>query len=172
MVDFPHKGPVMQNLMLFLLLPEQAVEQRVDLLVIWDVMTLVWFGHHCACRCLSTRCCLSISGTLRHVLKQQNFAHCQWFWEVICWSDDNIQNGWQELRRLSGCARVKLEAWTTWLTFYRQHLATFSWKKNLYFNSNFTKILPKLPINNKSSLVQVMAYRPVGSKPLPEPMMT
>ena len=31
---------------------------------------------------------------------------------------------------------------------------------------------PRSPFDNKSALVQVMAWRQTGNKPLPEPMMT
>ena len=31
--------------------------------------------------------------------------------------------------------------------------------------------VPRSPIDNKPSLVQVMAWRRIGDKPLPEPMM-
>ena len=34
------------------------------------------------------------------------------------------------------------------------------------------KLVPKSPIDNKSALVQVMAWRQTGDKPIPEPMMT
>ena len=34
------------------------------------------------------------------------------------------------------------------------------------------KFVPKNPIDNKSALVQVMACRLFGDKPLPEPMLT
>ena len=34
------------------------------------------------------------------------------------------------------------------------------------------KLVPRSPIDNKSALVQVMAWRRTGDKPLPEPMMT
>ena len=34
------------------------------------------------------------------------------------------------------------------------------------------KFVPKGPIHNKSALVQVMAWRRTGDKPLPEAMMT
>ena len=34
------------------------------------------------------------------------------------------------------------------------------------------KFVPKSPIDNKSALVQVMAWHRTGDKPLPEPMMT
>ena len=34
------------------------------------------------------------------------------------------------------------------------------------------KLVPKSPIDNKSALVRVMAWRRTGNKPLPEPMMT
>ena len=33
------------------------------------------------------------------------------------------------------------------------------------------KFVPKGPIDNKASLVQVMAWHRTGAKPLPEPMM-
>ena len=34
------------------------------------------------------------------------------------------------------------------------------------------KLLPKSPIDIKAALVQVMAWRRTGDKPLPEPIMT
>ena len=34
------------------------------------------------------------------------------------------------------------------------------------------KFVPKGPIDNKSALAQVMAWRRTGDKPLPEPMLT
>ena len=34
------------------------------------------------------------------------------------------------------------------------------------------KFVPKGPIENKSALVQVMAWHPTGDKPLPEAIMT
>ena len=34
------------------------------------------------------------------------------------------------------------------------------------------KFVPKGPIDNKSALVQVMAWRGTGDKPFPEPMLT
>ena len=34
------------------------------------------------------------------------------------------------------------------------------------------KFVPKGPIDNKSALMQVMAWRPTGVKPLSEPMLT
>ena len=33
------------------------------------------------------------------------------------------------------------------------------------------KLIPKIPIDNKPALVQVMAWRRTGDKPWPEPMM-
>ena len=35
-----------------------------------------------------------------------------------------------------------------------------------------TKFIPESPIDNKSALVHVMAWRRTGDKPLSEPMMT
>ena len=34
------------------------------------------------------------------------------------------------------------------------------------------KLVPNSPIDNKLALVQAMAWRRTGDKPLPEPMMT
>ena len=34
------------------------------------------------------------------------------------------------------------------------------------------KFVPKGPIDNKSSLFQIMAWRRIGDKPFPEPMWT
>ena len=34
------------------------------------------------------------------------------------------------------------------------------------------KFVPKSPINNIPALVQIMAWRCIGDKPLPEPMLT
>ena len=34
------------------------------------------------------------------------------------------------------------------------------------------KLVPRSPVDNKTALVQVMAWRRIGDKPLPEPMTT
>ena len=44
--------------------------------------------------------------------------------------------------------------------------------KMFEFRKILLKFLPKTPINNNSTLVQVMFWRRIGDKPLPEPMMT
>ena len=51
--------------------------------------------------------------------------------------------------------------------------------KCIFLNENYQiplqillKLVPGCPIDKKSSLVQVMAWRRTGEKPLPEPMMT
>ena len=51
--------------------------------------------------------------------------------------------------------------------------------KGIFMNEKFSiairislKFVPKGPINNKSALDQVMAWRLTGDKPLPEPMLT
>ena len=63
--------------------------------------------------------------------------------------------------------------WTKWLPFRRQHFQMhFHEWKLLYFDSNFTEVVPKDPIINKSALVQVMAWRRSGDKPLLESMLT
>ena len=51
--------------------------------------------------------------------------------------------------------------------------------KHIFFNGNIRisiqvslKFVPKGLIDNTSALVQVMAWRPAGDKPLPEAMIT
>ena len=51
--------------------------------------------------------------------------------------------------------------------------------KCIFVNENFRisikisrKFVPEGPIDNKSALVRVMAWRRTGDKPLPEPMLT
>ena len=51
--------------------------------------------------------------------------------------------------------------------------------KCIFFDEKFCiliqislKFVPKGPIDNKRALVQVMAWRRTGDKPLPEPMLT
>ena len=51
--------------------------------------------------------------------------------------------------------------------------------KRIFLNGNVgisikisLKFVPKGPINNKSALVQVMAWRQTGDKPLPERVLT
>ena len=42
----------------------------------------------------------------------------------------------------------------------------------MYFDSNCSEVCPKIPIINKPALVQVMAWRRAGDKPIFEPMLT
>ena len=49
----------------------------------------------------------------------------------------------------------------------------YTWMKNFRILIELSlKFVPKGPIDDKLSLVQVMAWRLIGDKPLPEPMMT
>ena len=50
--------------------------------------------------------------------------------------------------------------------------------KSIFLNENdlisiqiSLKLVPRSPIDNKAALVQVMAWRLTGDKPLPEPML-
>ena len=51
--------------------------------------------------------------------------------------------------------------------------------KRMFLNKNYRipiqisrTFIPRVPIDNKPSLVQVMAWRRTGDKPLPEPLLT
>ena len=48
----------------------------------------------------------------------------------------------------------------------------FSWKKSFVFDYNFTELFPNGPTDNNPVLVQIMACRGTGDKPLSEPMLT
>ena len=49
----------------------------------------------------------------------------------------------------------------------------FSWMKSFFILIPVSlKFVPKGPIDNKSVLVQEMAWRWIGDKPLPQPMLT
>ena len=53
--------------------------------------------------------------------------------------------------------------------YFQMHF--HEWKV-VYFDWNSIEIVPKGPIDNKSSLIQVRACRQPGDKPFPEPMLT
>ena len=49
----------------------------------------------------------------------------------------------------------------------------FSWMKNVVFwYKTSLKFVPKGPVDNNPALVQMMAWRQIGDKPLSEPMLT
>ena len=50
------------------------------------------------------------------------------------------------------------------------HILQTNWKKKP-FNSHFTNFLPECSLDNESALVQLMACRLLGAKPLAEPML-
>ena len=59
-----------------------------------------------------------------------------------------------------------------WTTFRRRHFQTyFIQRKCLNLDDISLKFVSKGPINNISALVQIMAWRRSGDKPLSEPMM-
>ena len=64
------------------------------------------------------------------------------------------------------------EAETKWTPFRRRHFQVhFVEWKCLNSEKKSQKFVPKGPINNIPSLVQIMAWRRTGDKPLSEPMM-
>ena len=65
-----------------------------------------------------------------------------------------------------------IEAGTKWTTFSRRHfqMHLLEWKCMIFF-IKIHKFVPKWQINNVPSLVQIMAWRRSGDKPLSEPVM-
>ena len=68
----------------------------------------------------------------------------------------------------TGGGRLKLiPPWTK-----RHFQVRFHKWKVLYLDSNLLKFAPRVPFDNKKTLVQVIAWRRIGDKPLPEPSLT
>ena len=60
-----------------------------------------------------------------------------------------------------------------WPPFCKRHFEMhFREWKILYFGKNLTKFVPKVQIDNNLALVQILAWRRIGDKPLSEPMLT
>ena len=65
-----------------------------------------------------------------------------------------------------------IEAETKWPTFSRRHFQMYFLNENVWISIKISlKFVPIGPINNIPSLVQIMAWRRPGDKPLCEPMM-
>ena len=94
--------------------------------------------------------------------------------QVQCWAslpfleqfshESFVIIGWRLLTHLP---------WTKWLQFCRQHLQRdFPEWKVLHFIWIWLDFVPKGPIDNKPVLGYIMAWRRIGDRPLPEPMLT
>ena len=128
---------------------------------------------------IASRVCWDHDETLvwnKHVWWKKSFRNCdsqylvllsavQWFDitktrqnNIVCITTDYIQH---------------IENETRWLTFFRRHF-----KRILFHEKAWISIwilltfVPKGPINNNPALVQIMAWRRIGAKPLSEAMMT
>ena len=109
--------------------------------------------------------------------------------QTIIWTSDGIVY-WQKCASLS--LNILVNYALDWGTFYLQlpifnplrprqngrHFADDTFNR-IFVNENIgifikfsLKFVPKGPINNIPTLVQIMAWRPPGNKPLSEPMMT
>ena len=96
-----------------------------------------------------------------------------WLYSMCVCSSDKV--------RVSYMCKMVLEKLTHWgrdtmAAFSQATLSnTFSWMKMLEFRLRFNWsliLVPKGPINNIPALVQIMAWRRTGNKPLSEPMVT
>ena len=63
--------------------------------------------------------------------------------------------------------------WLSMATIFQTFFSNvFSWMKMYEFHLKvWLKFVPKVPVNNIPALVQIMAWRHLGDKPLSEPMM-
>ena len=70
------------------------------------------------------------------------------------------------------CFSKHIEAETKWRPFRRRHIQRIFLNQNVRNSINISlKFVPKGRIHNITSLVQIMARRRPGDKPLSEPMM-
>ena len=86
-----------------------------------------------------------------------------------CNTDDKEKNGMSYTGELSGLTHWGREKWPT---FRRRHFKMHFLNKNTSISINISlKFVPDGRITNIPSLVQIMAWRRLGDKPLSEPMM-
>ena len=100
--------------------------------------------------------------------------HDHELWVTMVGWVDVPYSDWGDFRRRRAIdiSSKHIEAETKWLPLARQHFQmTFFYWKCISFNSNFTEFISNGPINNISSLVQIMACCQPGVKPLSEPIM-
>ena len=108
-----------------------------------DKTRLLRFGHKCP------------AASLRGAIRGQNSI-----WLKVCYISFKLQSLWFDYH---------IEAETKWPPFSRRH---FQMDENAWISIKISlKFLPRGPINNIPTLVQVMAWRRPGDKPLSEPMM-
>ena len=73
---------------------------------------------------------------------------------------------------ISASVNYHIEALTKWPPFTRQHFKCILLNQTLSISINISpRFVAKGPINNIPALVQIMAWRRRGDKPLSEPMM-
>ena len=156
-VDSLHKGQWRRALMFFLYAHEQAIEQTIETPVIWDAIALV-------------------------------MTSLQWRYQHDTHVLSNHQVKCQRAFRLSTAMRNAVGLWypTLWWLpaintsrpkWNGQHFADDIFKR-IFVNENVwisikisLKFVPKGPINNIASLIQIMAWCRPGDKPLSELMM-
>ena len=90
---------------------------------------------------------------------------CSWipssiFFKVASW------HGGSHIAQVSRKQPYLISPWTKWPPFHRRRFHMHFHEENvLYFDWISLKFVPEGPIDNKSMLVEVMAWRPTGDKP-------
>ena len=103
--------------------------------------------------------------------------------QVACkihhWSSDSNLRAYTQWQTgvTQGAVSCHLVSFTLMPIQNGRHFADYTFK-HVFLNENvrisiklLLKFVPKGTINNMSALVQIMAWRPTGDKPLSEPMM-
>ena len=90
---------------------------------------------------------------------------------VIVWTNDSLVH-WHIHMYHSTLMWALIEAEIKWPPFSRWHFEMVFFNENIWVSIKISlNFVPKGQINNISALVQIMAWRPPGIKPLSEPMM-
>ena len=130
--------------------------------------------------------CRPISSSATRVKVCCSFEQSLWYW---CRADCRLApSQWEtslQSNTISHWLGINLE-WVLWCTLILTHwgwdemnnISQMTFFKRIFFNENVwisikisLKFVPKGPINNIPALVQIMAWRRSGDKPLSEAMM-
>ena len=125
-----------------------------------------------------------------HLCLNKRFSKQSWGW----WFETPLRSLWRHCNGICGSSGMVCGVSVKWteingvcvevplmglLSNYLGHFRIAQHIRCIFMNENLCiliiislKFVPKGPIDNKPALVQVMAWRQTGDKPLPEPMLT
>ena len=112
---------------------------------------------------------IQLTHLFKHKTHNSDGRHSWWLWDKDYWK---VANQWPINHQ-----QVANQSWTHWgrdkITAISQTTFsnTFSWMKTLVWIKMSLTFVPKGPINNIPALVQIIAWRLPGDKPLSKPIV-